>query len=792
METMANETLEESRGMLEESITRFLTQEYSFDQRQRLRRNGGSAEVWASFAEMGWLGIPFSEEDGGFGGGAHELAMLLKQAGRALVTEPLQANLSLAGQLLARLARPQQRASWLAPMIEGQIKLAFAFAERQARHEIHDCQTVARREGEGFLLNGRKVSVVGGASADVFIVLARTSGDQYDTSGLSLFIVPVELDGVSRVCTDTFDGHGSCELRLCNVLVNGHSVLGGIGDGFSAAESAMDFGCVMACSEALGVLEVMLSDTLEYVKQRKQFGRPIGQNQALQHRLVDMHILLQEASQLVRAAVLGLVDDLPIEQQQERVSAAKIHIDHALRSIAQEAVQMHGAIGTTDELRVSHYFRRATAIRLQFGDTNWHTRRMGNLMRQRHVHMGDEARSADLYATSPLERAFIREVRTFIASNLDKVLATKVANEQLLSKDEFASWQHALARQGWLGYMWPKEYGGPDWTARQKFIFEAVCMEMDCPWIVSLGLRMAAPVIQHFGTLAQKDRFLPRILNCTEWWCQGYSEPNSGSDLSSLATRAERHGDHYVVNGQKIWTSYAHYADWMFCMVRTSKEERQQDGISFLLIDMKSPGIEVRPIIGMDGSHSLNSVFFTDVKVPVENLIGEEGQGWACAKYLLTHERLETSALGGCQRSMRRLLSVVFEPEYGAAPLADDQLFLFKVVDAQVRLRALELRVLDCLQQQSDGASLGPEVSELKIRGTELHQRIVELIMEAAGYDALSYQAEFVQGESSAVEVGPTFAATAAARYFNRRTISILGGSNEIQRNILAKAVLGL
>lgn len=312
------------------------------------------------------------------------------------VTEPLQANLSLAGQLLARLARPQQRASWLAPMIEGQIKLAFAFAERQARHEIHDCQTVARREGEGFLLNGRKVSVVGGASAEVFIVLARTSGDQYDTSGLSLFIVPVELDGVSRVCTDTFDGHGSCELRLCNVLVNGHSVLGGIGDGFSASEAAIDFGCVMACSEALGVLEVMLSDTLEYVKQRKQFGRPIGQNQALQHRLVDMHILLQEASQLVRAAVLGLVDDLPIEQQQERVSAAKIHIDHALRSIAQEAVQMHGAIGTTDELRVSHYFRRATAIRLQFGDTNWHTRRMGNLMRQRHVHMGDEARSADL------------------------------------------------------------------------------------------------------------------------------------------------------------------------------------------------------------------------------------------------------------------------------------------------------------------------------------------------------------------------------------------------------------
>lgn len=393
---------------------------------------------------------------------------------------------------------------------------------------------------------------------------------------------------------------------------------------------------------------------------------------------------------------------------------------------------------------------------------------------------------------SESEQVFADEVHEFIRTHLPAAIAAKVANEQLLSKEDFLAWQQILARRGWLGYTWPTEYGGTGWTPRQQFIFESICMDMDCPGIIPLGLRMVAPLLQRFGTPWQQQRFLPPILNSTEWWCQGYSEPNAGSDLASLTTRAERRGDHYVINGQKIWTSYAHYADWMFCLARTSQETRAQQGISFLLIDMRSPGIEVRPIVALDGAHSFNSVFFTDVEVPVENLVGEEGAGWTCAKFLLTHERLETASLGACQRSMRRLRAIALESVDCATPVADDPLFRAKLVDAEVRLIALETRVLAFLQQQEEGAGLGPEVSELKIRGTELYQGILELIMETAGYHAFPYQRSFVLGEVDKPAVGPLFAATAASRYFSRRAMSILGGSNEIQKNIIAKMVLGL
>jgi alkylation response protein AidB-like acyl-CoA dehydrogenase len=393
---------------------------------------------------------------------------------------------------------------------------------------------------------------------------------------------------------------------------------------------------------------------------------------------------------------------------------------------------------------------------------------------------------------SEAERRFADEVRDFIVSHLPGEVAHKVAHDQHLSKDDVQAWQAPLAAKGWLAYTWPLEHGGTGWTPRQQFIFETLSSEHDCPPINPLGLRMVGKVIQRFGSPWQQERFLPPIRASREWWCQGYSEPNAGSDLASLATRAERRGDVYVVNGQKIWTSYAHWADWMFCLVRTSRESKSQNGISFLLIDMNSPGIEVRPIPQLDGTHNFNEVFFTDVEVPAHQLVGEEGQGWTCAKYLLTHERLETAALPSCQRTMRRLKQVAFAPVEGGAAPADDPQFLMQLVDADVRLTALELRVLAFLQQHSQGQPLGPEVSELKVRGTELYQRLLELLMIAAGPDALAYHRDFVLGTASAPAFGPAYAATAAGRYFKWRSMSILGGSNEIQRNVVAKAVLDI
>lgn len=393
---------------------------------------------------------------------------------------------------------------------------------------------------------------------------------------------------------------------------------------------------------------------------------------------------------------------------------------------------------------------------------------------------------------SPEDRAFADDVRRFIATHLPPAVANKVANDQVLLKDDYLQWQQALGQQGWLVYTWPKERGGPGWSAIQQYLFDTICAEMNCPPIVPFGARMLGPVLHAFGTPEQKARFLPPIMDSTEWWCQGYSEPGAGSDLASLSTRAEDAGDHYRVNGQKMWTSWAHYADWMFCLVRTSREERPQQGITFLLLDMKTPGVEVSPIRTLDGMHSFNAVFLTDVRVPKANRIGEEGQGWSCAKHLLSHERLDNAAVGLAKRWLGKLERIAEGEDAPGRPMIEDPLFRRKLTDVQIRLTALELRVLQFLGESARGGQLGPAVSSLKIRGTELCQRILELTMEAAAYSGMPYQPEMIQGKAGFEPLGPQFAATAAARYFNRRSMSIFGGSTEIQKNILAKTVLGI
>jgi alkylation response protein AidB-like acyl-CoA dehydrogenase len=393
---------------------------------------------------------------------------------------------------------------------------------------------------------------------------------------------------------------------------------------------------------------------------------------------------------------------------------------------------------------------------------------------------------------SPDDEQFCNQVREFIATNLPPDIAEKVEKDQILAKDDYVRWQQILGKKGWLAYTWSAENGGPGWNIVRQYLFDAISSEMNCPPIIPFGTRMVGPVIQAFGTPAQKDRFIGPILHSTEWWCQGYSEPMAGSDLTALKTRAEDRGDHYLVNGQKIWTSWAHYADWMFCLVRTSRHDRPQKGITFLLLDMNSPGVEITPIVALDGTHSLNAVFFTDVRVPKENRIGNEGDGWTYAKFLLSHERLDNASVGFAKRLLKKLKKIAAGEAGGGLPLDQDPAFRLKLVDVEVRLIALDLRVLQMLAEMAAGGSPGPAVSSLKIRGTELCQRILELTMEAAGYYAMPYQKSLILGASEEAPVGPSYAATSAARYFNRRAMSIFGGTNEIQKNIIAKAVLGL
>lgn len=393
---------------------------------------------------------------------------------------------------------------------------------------------------------------------------------------------------------------------------------------------------------------------------------------------------------------------------------------------------------------------------------------------------------------SASEAQFCEEVRSFVRANLPDSLAEKVRNDRVLQRADYDIWCHALARRGWLVNKWPQEYGGAGWTARQRYLFEKICGEMNCPWVLPFGPVMIGPIIYEFGNAEQKQRFLEPIRQQTVWWCQGYSEPQAGSDLASINTRAADGGDHYLLNGQKIWTSYAHYADWMFCLVRTDSEGSKQHGISFLLIDMTTPGIEVRPIITLDGSHTLNEVFFTDVRVPKENRIGEEGKGWTYAKWLLKHERIDVASLGMAQHALKKLRTIAGSLSADGKPLIEDRVFRAKIAQVEIQCIGIEQILVEVLEEADRLGTAGPSVSILKIRGTEVLQRINELTVEALAYSALPYQHALMYERDAEPPVGPDFAAPATPWYFKTRAFSILGGSNEIQKNILTKELLGL
>jgi alkylation response protein AidB-like acyl-CoA dehydrogenase len=396
--------------------------------------------------------------------------------------------------------------------------------------------------------------------------------------------------------------------------------------------------------------------------------------------------------------------------------------------------------------------------------------------------------------------AFRDEVRTFIADNYPAGLKSKSEEGEELSKADFLSWHKVLAAKGWAGIAWPVEYGGTGWTSVQRYIFAEESARADAMRLLPFGLNMVGPVIYTFGTPEQKAKFLPRILSGADWWCQGYSEPGAGSDLANLRTKAERFtGDdgkeYYRVNGQKTWTTLAQHADWIFCLVRTDPTVKPQEGISFLLIDMKTPGITVRPIITLGGEHEVNEVWLEDVIVPVENRVFHENKGWTCAKFLLAHERTGIAGVAASKRGVERIKTIARTEtdSFGdtAQPLLANPFFKRKVAELEIDLTALEFTELRTLAGESSGKGPGPESSLLKIKGTEIQQRITELALEAVGHYGAPYFRGFGEGDNEH-PIGPDYAHRAAPTYFNVRKTSIYGGSNEIQRNIIAKMVLGL
>jgi alkylation response protein AidB-like acyl-CoA dehydrogenase len=390
---------------------------------------------------------------------------------------------------------------------------------------------------------------------------------------------------------------------------------------------------------------------------------------------------------------------------------------------------------------------------------------------------------------TPEEQAFREEVRAFVRARLPRDIGAKVLGHRRVVKEDYVRWQKILHEKGWIAASWPVEHGGTGWTAVQQHIFDEECAAAGAPRLIPFGLNMVAPVIMQFGSAWQKSHYLPRILSSEDWWCQGYSEPGSGSDLASLKTRAVRQGDHYVVNGQKTWTTLAQYADMIFCLVRTDSSVKPQEGISFLLIDMHSQGVTVRPLYLYDEEHEVNEVFFDDVKVPVGNLVGSEGKGWTYAKYLLGHERTGITGVGASKRELTLLKEIAARESRHGAPLAADPAFRMRIAAVEIDLLALEMTLLRVLSNRSKP---GPEASILKIKGTEVQQALTELMMEALGPAALPFSRRVIEEGGTAAPLAPEYAAPLAARYFNWRKASIYGGSNEIQRNIIAQQVLGL
>jgi 3-oxochol-4-en-24-oyl-CoA dehydrogenase len=762
---------QEALNVLADSVRRLASDLRPTRSGSRDRTPPGDAGSWARIIENGWLYAGLAEEQGGLGGIA-ETVLVMEQVGRALLTQPLLANfLGLHG--LSASSDPGAHQGLIAAILAGERRIAYA--------PPHRADTVLA-DGR---LTGRRAVVPGGDSADVLLVGIARSSDR----PARLAVVPIDAPGVSVARFALIDGSGASDITLTEVMPSeaGTVAIGDAADELIARLA--DLGAIATAADALGAMAEAFDLTLGYIKQRVQFGQPIGANQAIQHRMVDLLIAIREGEILLRAATAAFAQE-PLDRSLA-VSALKAHVGRAGRLVGQEAVQLHGGIGTTDEAPISHYARRLLAAGALSGDMTTHRRRFAlddTLRRIRDA--GKRIEDSGAFDFTPEDRAFAAELRAFVAENLSSETAATIARGEHPTKLQVTRWEEALGRRGWLAYTWPREAGGPGLSVLQKFLFEVITAEMGAPAMNGLGIKMAGPVIQAFGTPEQKARHLTGILQGTVQWCQGYSEPGSGSDLASLTTHAERGRDRYVVNGQKIWTSFGHWADWMFMLVRTSRESTRQAGISFLLVDMTTPGITVRPIVSADGHHGLNEIFLENVEVPLENLVGEEGRGWTYAKYLLGHERLGIVSLPAITSGLALAQQAADLGDADGTPRGADAHFADRLVDLKIRARALQGWVQEGLRMAEAGGAPGAEVSLMKIRGTQLIQDLREFVIDAAGVDALPY--DFSRAHNPPRPGTAAVIDGAMGGYIYERAFTILGGTTEIQKNIASKALLGL
>jgi len=758
----------DEQRLFRHGLERFLDRDYDFERRRQslAAADGVNPALWQGLAELGLFMLPFAEEDGGAGFGPAEVGAAMEVLGRHLVVEPVIPAIR-AGHVLARAGDAAQRDRWLGPLIAGEARLALADADAAGK------VTRASQRGGGWRIDGAKAIVAGAAGAARILVSARDDAD-----APRLFLVAPDAPGLAMTPLRTLDGARAADLVLDGVEAE---VLPG--DARDALEQADRAATVAACWEAVGVMTAAFEQTADYLKQREQFGRAIATFQSVQHRVAEMAVACEEA----RAAALLAA----LRPDARAVSAARVKVAACADLVAKTAVQLHGGMGVSDELSIASAFRKLLAFAVDGGGTGRHLARYAG----RTIDNGDYAESVVLsgepetggdamsLALSPEDAAFRAEVRTFLAEQLTEAMKAGQAmlSGVFLEPEASLPWQRALAEKGWAAPLWPREHGGTGWTGVRRVIFETECALAGAPLLYPLGLRLVGPVLAAFGSEEQKDCYLPRILSGEDYWAQGFSEPGAGSDLAALATRAVIDGNDYVVNGSKIWTTHAHHANRMFTLVRTDPDARKQDGISFLIIDLDSPGVDIRPILSIGGEHDVNQVFLDNVRVPRTNLIGEPHRGWSYAKYLLEFERGAGLFAGRLRASIKRIGRVVAgRAATGHDPLADPLLraqFAGVAIDIDV-FEMLELKILGPL---APGDNPGPISSVLKLRASQLKQAVGELGVALLGRDALRW-----------AEVPGAVEEALLPDYLNSRAATIFGGAREVQLGIVAKALAGL
>ena len=727
-------TLSDDQRMLRDTVERLVAKDYGFEQRKAHAREapGYSRAMWTRYAELGLLALPFPSEHGGLDGGAVDVMLAMEALGRALLLEPLLSTMVIGSAVLCAAGSPAL-ARWAAPIGTGETTLAWAHDERGARYRRCDVSTRARVDAGAYVLDGAKSQVLHGDSADRLVVSARIAGERRDADGIALFMVPADAPGLTREIYRTHDGLPAADLCLDGVRVTLADAVGAPGAASALIDVACDAAIAALAAEAVGVMSLALDMTVDHLKTRQQFSGPIARFQSLQHRAAEMLIALEQARSMALYAAFALEESDPAERR-KALAAVKVQVGESARFIGQQAIQLHGGIGVTEEYAVGHCARRLTMIEARFGDQRAPP---GRVRSSRRIHRRGAGRMN--FEADPALAAFRAEVRAFLRDALPQALARRTLRGWHATRADMVAWTRILHARGWSAPHWPAAHGGPGWSPMQRLVFEEECALAGAPPTCAAAFSLVAPVVYTYGSAGQQARFLPPILRGETFWGQGFSEPNAGSDLASLKTRAEREGEVYRVNGQKTWTTDGHYADWLFCLVRTDAVAKPQRGISFLLIDARSPGITIRPIVSIDGAHSLNEVFFDEVRVPVANRIGDEGQGWAMAKFLLDNERAFSAEVPRNKRMLARLRAVA-----AATRRIDDPVFAQQVAEVEVQLQSLEWLTLRALAEHDHAADKAwPAGSVLHVLGSELQQKTGALLVEALGDRGIVAYPEF-------------------------------------------------